>query len=122
MYVTKPYNLFTGNHSVIMNLSFLVLDQEMATELPYNWFPGLIFGAFCAYFRAGPVGAGRGAKFGWKLTENGRNLNYNFDFLVWLLLIFVVGFGVAPPGADPGPVRLAATASRGGAPWRPSCI
>ncbi len=44
----------------------------MVTRRPQHWSPGLRFGAFCTIFRARPVGAGLGAKFGREVTENGR--------------------------------------------------
>ena len=52
----------TCNHSVILNLSFLGLDQEIATKWPYNWSSGLISCAFCTICRAWPVGAGLGGQ------------------------------------------------------------
>jgi hypothetical protein len=55
--------------------------SSIVSKWPYNWSPGLTLCAFCTIFRAWPVGAGLGAKFGWKIVENGRNLNYNFYFL-----------------------------------------
>ncbi len=44
----------------------LVVGQKMVTKWYYNWPPGLILGALCTIFRARPVGAGLGAKFGRK--------------------------------------------------------
>ncbi len=52
---------------------------------PYNWFPGLSFGAFCIMFQAWLVRADLWANVGLKMTENGQNLNYICCFLAWLL-------------------------------------
>ncbi len=52
-----------------LNLSIFWLDQEMTTTWPYNLSPELILRAFCTIFRAWPVGAGLGAKFGRKRAE-----------------------------------------------------
>jgi hypothetical protein len=38
----------------------------MVTKRPYNWYTGLISGAFCTICRARPVGRGLGAKIGRK--------------------------------------------------------
>ncbi len=56
----------------MLNLGFFGLDQELATNWSYNWFPGLILGAFCTIFRACPVGVGLGAKFGREMTEKDK--------------------------------------------------
>ncbi len=40
----------TCNHSVILDLSFLVLDQEMATKWLHNLLPGLILGVLCTIY------------------------------------------------------------------------
>ncbi len=55
---------------------------EHVTKAPYNWSPGLILGAFCTIFRAGPFWKGLGAKFGQKAAENEPTLKYRFLFLI----------------------------------------
>ncbi len=54
----------------ILKFSIVGPDQQMVTERPSNWSPGLIWGAFCTIFRARPVGTGLGAKFGRKPAKN----------------------------------------------------
>ncbi len=60
------------NLRLVTHFKFLFLgpDQKMVTKRPENWPPGLILGAFCTIFRARPVGAGLGAKFGRKPAKN----------------------------------------------------
>ncbi len=62
------------NLRLVTRDTFLILtlgpDQKSVMKRPYNWSPGLILGAFCTLFRAGPVGTGLGAKFGRKPAKN----------------------------------------------------
>ncbi len=82
----------TCNPSVILQFGFFGLDQDMASKWPYTWSPGLIEGVFSTIFRAWPVGAGLGAKFGRNMVENRRNLNRIFCFGLIIMFFNSSGF------------------------------
>ncbi len=80
-FVAKPYNFIwfgdidgpkvyeSSSHVLILDFS-LDGGPEAVTKWYSNWCPGLILGAFCTFFRAGPVWRGHGAQLCRKKTEN----------------------------------------------------
>ncbi len=82
---------------------------ENVTNLHYDYLPGLILGAFCTMFRAGPVWNGLGTQFGPKATNTntyvllpGRTYGRisDFSFGGRTENRYEVVFELPPPGAD----------------------